>query len=467
MPELSEYRQRFNAYQAELSEDEYLYLTGRKSGSDRDHIQAEYSDLFRLSAIKELGRAHEEVAAWRETERAAIRRLKAFAIEGFVAGQAAEVTSEIDRYKGRQQAASRANPISVSTDLFAERIEIFQRSIVSTGYESFSDSRRDLKACDPAALATSAEKLLSLTENRYVSGISEFLPAAAGVTIDEAIDADLDHLDYYTSFDAWFTSEKMKPLYRELFDGLGFNAERQTNLSLTSIDETARIKDSLCFPVRVPDDIRLVAVVAEGQRAYRRFFRAAGRAQNYAWTSKDLHPEFRFVTEWGDSALLDCWAGLLAGLVTEDRWLQGSLGLIESTVFRDALRLIRLVEIRRHAALHLYELEMLESDLSKKSSSIYVDRMQDALKVRYNSSGHLAEISPAFSHGNHLRGVALEYHLREFLRTRFGSRWWTSRKAGEMIIDLWNTGQRYSVEEMAAMIGLGELDYEWLANQIV
>lgn len=33
-----------------------------------------------------------------------------------------------------------------------------------------------------------------------------------------------------------------------------------------------------------------------------------------------------------------------------------------------------------------------------------------------------------------------------------------------MLIDLWNTGQRYGVEDLARMIGLGELDFECLVQ---
>jgi hypothetical protein len=60
-----------------------------------------------------------------------------------------------------------------------------------------------------------------------------------------------------------------------------------------------------------------------------------------------------------------------------------------------------------------------------------------------------------------------ESQLREYLKTQFGLRWWASRRAGEMLIDLWNTGQRYTVEELAAMIGLGDLDFDWLASELL
>jgi hypothetical protein len=56
--------------------------------------------------------------------------------------------------------------------------------------------------------------------------------------------------------------------------------------------------------------------------------------------------------------------------------------------------------------------------------------------------------------------------MREHLKTRYGHAWWRSRKAGEMLIDIWNTGHRYRIEELASIIGLGALDYNWLSAEM-
>ncbi|MBV9959004.1 MAG: hypothetical protein JO360_11315, partial [Acidobacteria bacterium] len=45
--------------------------------------------------------------------------------------------------------------------------------------------------------------------------------------------------------------------------------------------------------------------------------------------------------------------------------------------------------------------------------------------------------------------------------------WWASRKAGDELIDLWNTSSRYSVEELAQLLGLGELSFDLLAETCI
>ncbi|MGA1369834.1 MAG: hypothetical protein ACO394_15130, partial [Blastocatellia bacterium] len=65
-----------------------------------------------------------------------------------------------------------------------------------------------------------------------------------------------------------------------------------------------------------------------------------------------------------------------------------------------------------------------------------------------------------------LRAAAFEASLRDRLRSAYGFRWWTSRRAGDLLIDLWNTGQRYSIEEMASLIGLGTIDLAWTFDEL-
>ena len=56
--------------------------------------------------------------------------------------------------------------------------------------------------------------------------------------------------------------------------------------------------------------------------------------------------------------------------------------------------------------------------------------------------------------------------MREHLKTRYGRAWWRARKAGEMLVDIWNTGHRYRVEELASYVGLGAPAYDWLSAEM-
>src|SRR5262245_15267299 len=93
---LSDYRQRFCTYHSELNHEDYLYRSGYKGNRESAEIIREYSDLFSISVLKELRGILNDVADYRETERASIKRLIAFAVAGNLAARVREVTNEIE-----------------------------------------------------------------------------------------------------------------------------------------------------------------------------------------------------------------------------------------------------------------------------------------------------------------------------------------------------------------------------------
>jgi len=488
---LSEYRQRFGQFHTDLSREEYLFRSGRKSARESAHIYSEYSDLFRLSAVDELRAALKENPEYRETEAKSIRRLIAFALEHNLAARARDVSQEVERYESaaridwdgqpvsfprsaellaneadakrrRDLQARRAGVIEGAQDLRAERFEKLHEGARELGFENLVTMRRELRGVDCERLAAQAEQILAKTESLYVSSLAPLLAREAGVSIDQATAADLGWLRRYARFDAFFGREQMPRMYRDLFAALGFDTEKQSNVQIDSTPRPNKQPQAFCSPIEVPDEIKLVVTFVGGQQNYREFLRAAGRAQHFAWTSRSLYPESGL---GGDAAVGSAWALLFEHLPLEPGWLAGTLGFVESDEFRHALSVFRLMAIRRCAAKLMYEVEFHAGKLGGNAGPRYAELMTDAVRVHFDETGHLRDLSDDFRPADDLRAAALEAQMRDYLKTHFGSHWWSSRKAGEMLIDLWNTGQQYSTEELAAMIGLGELDFGYLADE--
>ena len=55
--------------------------------------------------------------------------------------------------------------------------------------------------------------------------------------------------------------------------------------------------------------------------------------------------------------------------------------------------------------------------------------------------------------------------MRDYLKTRFGSRWWASSRTGDFLREIWETGDRYSADEMAAQIGIGPIRLDPLIDE--
>jgi hypothetical protein len=486
---LSEYRQRYSTYHSDINREDYLYRSGRKERRETAQIKGEYSDLFSLSVAQELGRLLEEVSEYRETERASIKRLIAFARTGDLAARVREVTEEIERYEasalidwdgqkiGFQQSAEvlanepdllrrrdlsarRNDVIKGAQDIQGERFAIMHGAASSLAYQNYAVMQRELHGIDYQSLGEAAKVVLSKTESDYVTVLSRLCARKLEISIDEASQADLGYLHRFDEFDHFFARERMIEFYRALFSDLGFKTETQKNIEIDA--EMRPRKESFCSPIQVPEEIKLVTNLTGGQMNYREFLRAAGQAQNYAWTSANLYPEFRITS---DRAVKASWGMLLENLMLDRHWLLGTFGFIESERFRHVLALWRLMAVRAAVAKLDYELEFHSG--RGNAGARYEELMADALRVRFSETGHLRDVSDDFQPANYLRACAFESQLREHLRSKFGLRWWTSRKAGEMLIDLWNTGERYTAEELASMIGLGRLDFDWLAAELL
>jgi len=482
---LSDYRQHFSQFHSELIREKYLFRSGRKAAQDSAHIFSEYSDLFRLSAIEELRAKLNETSDARETERTSIRRLIAFALENNLLARAQEISAEIENYEAdsninwdqqrvalqqsaallgnetdrkrrRDLFARRADVIKASQDLRAERFGILHDGAHELGFESYLAMRSELRGLDFAKLADEAGRILERTESQYVSALAPLLVREANVSIDEATAADLPYFSRYARFDAFFPREQMLKIYRALFSDLGFNTEQQQNVEIDFAARTGKQPQSFCAPIRIPGELKLAVNLIGGQANYSEFLREAGHTQFFAWTSRNLYPEFHI---GGDAAVIEAWGMLFENLLLEESWLTGTLGFVESAEFRHSLTVLRLMRLRRQAARLIYETEFHAGKLSGGAGHRYAELMTDAVRVEFDETEHLRDLSDDLRPASFLRAAAFEVQMSDYLKTIFGSRWWASKKAGETLIDLWNTGQRYSVEELAAMIGLGELDF--------
>ena len=52
------------------------------------------------------------------------------------------------------------------------------------------------------------------------------------------------------------------------------------------------------------------------------------------------------------------------------------------------------------------------------------------------------------------------------MMVRHGRRWFESRRAGEELIDVWNTASRYRAEELSKLITGSEPSFELLADAL-
>lgn len=503
-----DYRRDYAAYRAALERARYDYHTNLGPELRLAPLRERYADLWTRQSIDELTRARDETPAQFETERAALAALIHAARQGYLETRSAEVTSELVRCEasarlewGGASLASNdvSNALAVETDA-PRRRELAARwldalrvcdalraaclgarhdAARALGFNSYFDFLAgDANAVDES-LRAGADDFLERTAPVYAANLfnwaARHLPPAAArapVYADSLFFARLAHLDQL------FPASGLRAAYDSLLGGLGIRVERQGNVRVEAKTKQSGSACAGCFPLNPPVDVRLVFQVSDGASFYRSFFAAAGDTQHFAWVSRDLAARYPELVYASDGTTRAGFAFLFGDLLSDMAWL-GTQRNVTSSEAREIARSVTIVELhhtRRACAQLRYQrvLDKAGDSRSEHLAEAYAATLEEATRFHYHPALHLRDaVSGSLQHPDESRSLPPAAYLRarlfatalgEYLRTRHGQRWWATRGAADELIDMWNTGSRYTVEELASLTGLGALNFDLLAD---
>ena len=487
---LDEYRRDFAEFNVACAREHYLFLSGQKNTLEIAPIYDRYGHLFDANELDSLKLELAESSAHSGTNGLSIRRLFSFAVEQFLENSVKGLTEQIGEYEasamveclGRRMTFQdatvaittegdresrrciydgRLEVIVASNGLRAERLQKLHETARSLEYSSYVDLFEQLRQIDYSAIAVEAAALLARTEPVYITRLHEAL-REVGVTLDQAERSDAMYLLHLTPFDDRFPPGRMIDVYRETMAGLGINTDAQPNINIDNELRPRKNPRAFCMPVSIPEDVKLVIRPAGGQSDYQSFLHEAGHAQHYGWASRQLAPEFKYT---GDYALTETYAFLFNHLISDSEWLEVFLGFRNSAEFVRSVMLARLVTVRRYVAKLMYEQKLHLGANLAASSQHYAELQTRATNFKTRPEEFLFDLDDSFYSASYLRAWAFEVQLREYLKTRFGARWWASRRAGYLLKEVWETGDRYTADEMASQIGIGPIKFDPLIDE--
>ncbi len=267
------------------------------------------------------------------------------------------------------------------------------------------------------------------------------------------------------AWDELLTASRMRPALDHALAELGIPLERAPGLRIAASAPAGGL--AFASAPRVPGEVHLVYSSIAGLPALEALFAAAGEALHAAFTSEALPLEQRVL---GDPASGAVWRFVLPAILAEPSFADSGLvgGRVEE--FGAVMRARRRVAARRTAARVAVELAL--ADLAPGADphgleSMYAEHLEDALGRSANEADFLLECSARLHTVDVLRAQAVAFELVRQLRDRFGMRWWASRPAGELLLELWNTGTSYSPEALARELGLAPPGAESLARALV
>jgi hypothetical protein len=499
---IGDYRGEFAAFSSAIELAHYRHRAGFEPKLEAEPIYERYGDLFTRDAIEGLKSALSETPDSQETERAGLRSLLGMARIGFLEANAKELTDEYaqcqsvahvdwegerislhgvpkvvanepEARRRRELKARWVDALSACNDIRAARFESLHESARALGFDSYRALYEEITGTDFAALASKTDAFLARTESAYLSAMrratTRDLP---GVPFEGLDYSDYLFLQRMSRLDPFFPAAGVLETYKAAMLSLGIRVEQQQNIHIDAEVRPTKNPRAACFRINAPDDVRLLLAPVGGAYDYTVLFHEAGHAQHFGWSSRELvrrYPEFLYPP---DNATTEGYAFLLNYLFLDAFWLAEYLPGLSSEQVRDIqsnLALLAFHNVRRHCARLRYELTLHESASvrSESLSHTYAQLQMEATAFRRSPELYLWDVDDGFYAAAYLRAWAFEVGLREHLRTRYGRRWWAERRAGDELIDLWNTSSRYTVEELAKLIGFGELSFDLLAESLI
>lgn len=475
--DIAQYRHEFRDFHQELEQDNLR----RRDESRRAAIDERYSDLWSPDAVAELRRKLDETTAHFQTERAATTALMAFASRAFVRWRAREVSAELERcevlaavewdgvslparqarvviagesneQRRRELDARRIDALDVCADLRASRLETEQESAALLGAGSWQELAASLAGTNLTQLSGDAQEFLRRSAPAYDALRRRVRPPAA---------ARPTYADYL------YDARNLPPLARlsidralRAFDNTlaagGLLAGRQKNVTVRCGDSSAGELNSACYAVDPPEEVVLLAGALPGGLPFAMLLHEAARAQFYCWISREQtsrYPEFTYAV---DRTTSDGYGCLFRLLTHDELWLAEHANLPPKEINQAAaaFAFLHAHEVRRAAA-------ALECHLAQNADPDFcAEALTAATGYVYQPAQFLIDAESLFEATAKLRAWSFAAGLNEYLRTRHGSRWWATRRAADELIDFWNTGSRYAVEELAALIGFAPRDFE-------
>jgi hypothetical protein len=489
---VADVRHRFDAYREAIEREFYNFRSGRKPTLDLDGVDERFGDVTTGELLAEAESAAQ--SGFTEDMREGSRRLGVGIRSAMVDREVRPISREVSE----REAAKRIRVDGEERSLYAwqsalgsepdlerrRRIQIakeaawselnplreelhVRRSEILAG-QGFASLRAWAEAKHPGVdysrWLAHADALLERTEGAYRDAVSKGL-AGIGVDPRSAHPGDTARLFRMEPFDSVFPPERLLESLDFTTESMGIRLDEAPGVVVDGEARPTKHPRACCIAPRIPGEVFVLFYPRGGVQDYEALFHEAGHALHVAFTSAELPVERRRVF---DPALTETWAFLLHYRIADPAWVEETPAKDRAGVLLPRIRLEKLFLLRRYAAKLRFESELCEQPAGESPrpfAARYAEELGRATGLHYAEAGYLADTDPDLYCADYLRAWCLEARLAEWLRERFGRRFWRARRAGDLLKELWNTGETYTADGLSDQLGLGPIDPEALIEE--
>jgi len=374
------------------------------------------------------------------------------------------IKNEGDRARRGAFERARLRAVSGLNGLRREMLEAAHEEALRLGFPGYLPLCETLSGIRLAELHTLVAPLLPRTRDAYQEHLGWHLRRFADVEPGRAHRHDLLRVFRAAPLDGLLPPDRLREAAEAPVRRMGLDPRAGGRIRVDDLPRPAKSPRAFVAAPRVPEEVILVVRPGGGPDDYAAYLHELGHALHFAYTDLALPVEYRRL---GDASVGEAFAFLFDNQLRERHWLRRFAGVDRP---RDLLRFTafhKLWYLRRYAAKLEYELGLHGGEPLRTAAERYRELLTAAAGVEWPRETYLSDVDPCFYAARYLRAWIFEAQLRGWLRERFDEEWYRNDQTGPFLRELWRQGQRESVEELSARLGIGAPALEPLLAQIM
>ncbi|MFH1514346.1 MAG: hypothetical protein ABIG42_02685 [bacterium] len=491
MADLNQLRKEIENFNREMNLENYLHFSGQKDKLEIASIYNKYSFLFTRDLALEL---QDSAGKYIQTGDENLNNIFGFVLFGWIGEKLKSQNEELANLQAKmkisfdgEEESYRNVPVKIMNTDNSEKRKGWYMGLVDAdieltekfhkpmwekiwemtsdmGFRSYLDTCGQIHEVDYLSLSKIMNDFIAKTEELYVDVFDDYAKELAGKPLNECGYWDASYLLRGKSNDKVFSAENLIPVLRKFVSDFGFPLDDVPAIILDIEKRPKKVSRAFCAVVEIGKEVYINLQPVGGHKDYTTLLHEAGHAYHYAFANPDLKVD---LSRLGDRAVSEGFAFLFNYLPENPQWCKRYLKAddVSDLVYSELRQ--KLFFMRRYGAKLAYEVELHKDNSLDGKAEIYKENLQNAVKFETVANNYLVDLDTGFYSADYLRAWIWEVQLRNYLMEKYGPMWFTDKRAGEEVCEMWKLGKKYPIEELARRIGYDGIDIEPLKNSLV
>lgn len=474
----------------ELETEDRLVRVGLKDKLESAKIYAKYKDLFTKENLEAIGKEIFTVKS--KTEKEILERFYFVIASSFIGHKNAALEDSIKTFfanatgkVGNETLAYYQIAPRISKESIFDKRELLDDAvakittkinpkqkrllseevglIVKLGFEGYLDYFSKSKNLNYADFNKIVGKLLVSTDKIWIQVMSRVSQDVLKRPFKNIRTCHMSYLRSMSMFDNFYSKEKVIPIFTKFVQGMGLG-DLLKNIKIDDAQRPKKNPRAVCYWPDPPREVHLVIKPIGGEQDFEAVFHEGGHALHGAAASEKLPFAFRVLSR--SNALTETYAFILEDLVFDPLWLSGFLNVsaFSGERIRKQAYFVNLMMLRRYLGKFSYEYQLFTAMKFAQGPALYVKNLKSATGFIPRAENWLSDMDGGFYSADYLRAWIAAAAIKDYLRRKFGTKWFTNKKAGEFFRDLYEAGVRDELEDVVKKLGYKTWDISYLVN---